>query len=269
MPVISLLTDFGSSDAYVGIMKGVILSKAPNARIVDISHQVPPHHLVHAAYLIDSAYRYFPKGTVHVVVVDPGVGSDRAVIALEAAGYFFLAPNNGVLTLILEKTKASAVVKVENRRLFLETVSRTFHGRDVFAPVAAYIAMEGDIQDLGPTLAPGDRVQLPIAKPQTGKTGELVGAVIDIDRFGNLITNIDEGLIEALGAKRGLAVTVRIGKNQIRGLQVSYAGVSPGATLAIIGSRGTLEISINSGSASEFFSAAVGDQVTLIAEHRL
>lgn len=268
MPVISLLTDFGLSDAFVGIMKGVILSKAPDARIVDISHQISPYHLVQTAYLIDSAYRYFPKGTVHTVVVDPGVGSDRAVIALEAAGYFFLAPDNGVLTLILEKTTVATAVKVENRRIFLETVSRTFHGRDIFAPVAAHLALGGDIHELGPCIATGDLAQLPLPKPLIAKTGELIGAVIDIDRFGNLITNIDEGLIQALCEKRESAVTVDIGGNRLFGLKASYASVSPGATLAIIGSRGTLEIAINCGSASDVFSAAIGDDVTVVAARR-
>ncbi|MFH0725093.1 MAG: SAM-dependent chlorinase/fluorinase [Pseudomonadota bacterium] len=268
MPVISLLTDFGLSDTYVGIMKGVILSRAPEARIVDISHGILPQHLVKAAFLIDSAYRYFPKGTVHVVVVDPGVGSDRTIIVLEAAGYFFMAPNNGVLTMILEKTTAAKAVKVENRRFFLETVSRTFHGRDIFAPVAAYLSLGGDIHELGSRVAPSDLMRLPIPKPLIGKTGELIGVVIDIDRFGNLITNINEDLIQALCENSGPAVIVGIGGNRICDLKASYADVSPGATLAIIGSRGTLEISINRGRAKDFFSAAIGDQVTVLTGDR-
>jgi S-adenosyl-L-methionine hydrolase (adenosine-forming) len=268
MPVISLLTDFGESDAYVGIMKGVILSKAPDAGIVDISHRISPQDLVQAAYLISSAYRYFPKGTVHVVVVDPGVGSNRAIIALEVAGFFFLAPDNGVLTLILEKATAERAVKVENRRFFLENPSRTFHGRDIFAPVSAHLAMGGDIHELGPCIAPSALVNLSIPKPLTEKTGELIGAVIDIDRFGNLITNIDEGLIQTLCEKNRSNAMVYIGKHIISGLQVSYAGVSPGAMLAIIGSRGTLEISINRGSAKDYFSAAIGDYVTVSTDER-
>jgi S-adenosyl-L-methionine hydrolase (adenosine-forming) len=268
MPVISLLTDFGESDVYVGIMKGVILSKAPDARIVDISHSISPQNLVQAAYLIDSAYPYFPKGTAHVIVVDPGVGSDRNIIALEAAGSFFLAPDNGVLTLILEKASVNRAVKVENRRFFLENVSRTFHGRDIFAPVAAHLSMGGDINELGPCIVPSALVYLPIPKPVSSKTGELIGTVIDIDRFGNLITNIDESIIQAFCAKSGSEVTVGIGKNQICGLQGFYDGVSPGAMLAIIGSRGTLEIAINCGSAKDYFSAAIGDEVTVFTDHR-
>lgn len=268
MPVISLLTDFGLSDAYVGIMKGVILSKAPNVGIVDISHRISPHDLVQAAYLIDSAYHYFPSGTVHVVVVDPGVGSNRAIIALEAAGYYFLAPDNGVLTRILEKTTVTAAVKVENRSFFLETVSRTFHGRDVFAPVAACLALGGDIRELGGGIAPDNLVHLPLPNPRITQTGELMGAVIDIDRFGNLITNIDEGLIQYLCQKSGSVVTVGSGRMKIYGLQTSYADVSPGEGLAIIGSRGTLEICVNRGSAEDFFSAAIGDTVMVLAAPR-
>jgi S-adenosylmethionine hydrolase len=268
MPVISLLTDFGLSDAYVGIMKGVILSKAPDAGIVDISHRISPQDLVRAAYLIDSAYHYFPKGTVHVVVVDPGVGGNRDIIALEAAGYYFLAPDNGVLTRILETTTVSSAVTVENRRFFLETVSRTFHGRDIFAPVAAYLVQGGDLRDLGPLVAPGDLAHLRLPKPRVAKTGEVIGAVIDIDRFGNLITNIDEGLIQGLCKKSGSAVTVHVSRSIIYGLQISYAGVSPGEGLAIIGSRGTLEISVNCGSARDFFPAAIGDTVMVQAAPR-
>jgi S-adenosyl-L-methionine hydrolase (adenosine-forming) len=266
MPAISLLTDFGLSDAYVGIMKGAILSKAPNAAIVDISHRISPQDLVQAAYLIDSAYRFFPKATVHVVVVDPGVGSSRAIIALETDGYYFLAPDNGVLTRIIEKTTVGAAVKVENQRFFHETVSRTFHGRDVFAPVSAFLALGGDIRELGPCIALGDLVHLPLPIPRITKSGELIGAVIDIDRFGNLITNIEEGLIQALCESRGsTAVIVGIGGSKIYGMQGSYAGVAPGAGLAIIGSRGTLEISVNRGSARDFFSTTIGDAVMVLA----
>jgi hypothetical protein len=269
VPVISLLTDFGLSDAYVGIMKGVIFSKAPDAKIVDISHQISPHNLVQAAFLINSAYRYFPKGTVHVVVVDPSVGSDRTIIALKAAGFFFLAPDNGVLTPILEKESIDRSVKVENRRYFLETVSRTFHGRDIFAPVAAHLFSGGDINELGPSIPLNALGHLSLPKPEISRTGELIGIVIDIDRFGNLITNIDEGLIQEFCEKNGPELTVRIGQIRISGLRASYAGVSPGAALAIIGSRGTLEISINRGSAMESFSAVPGAMVKVsAANHR-
>jgi S-adenosyl-L-methionine hydrolase (adenosine-forming) len=266
VPVISLLTDFGVSDAYVGIMKGVILSKAPEAMIVDISHEISPHNLVQAAFLIDSAYRYFPKGTVHVVVVDPSVGSDRTIIALKAAGFFFLAPDNGVLTPILEKESIERAVKVENRRYFLETVSRTFHGRDIFAPVSAHLFLGGDINDLGPFMLPNALAHLTLPKPVISISGELIGTVIDIDRFGNLITNIYEGLLLALCEKSGPALTVRIGPYEILGLRASYADALPGAALAIIGSRGTLEVSINRGSARESFSAIPGTTVTVSAD---
>lgn len=264
MPVISLLTDFGFGDAYVGIMKGVILSKAPEVRIVDISHQIVPQCLVQAAYLIESAFRYFPKGTVHVVVVDPGVGSDRAIVAMEANGYFFLAPDNGVLTRVLRKTTAATLVAVENRNFFLQDVSRTFHGRDIFAPVAAYLATGGNINQLGPSMAPDTLAHLLLSEPEILKTGELVGVVIDIDRFGNLITNIDQGLLKGLCCHNVSEVKVCIGENQIPGLNTSYAEVSPGAMLALIGSRDTLEISINCGSAKDQLSATIGDPVTVL-----
>lgn len=265
MAVISLLTDFGLTDAHVGIMKGVILSTAPAARIVDISHDISPWGLVQAAYLIHASYGYFPQKTVHTVVVDPGVGSHRAIVALAANDHLFLAPDNGVLSLVLEKTTVATAVKVENRRFFREPVSRTFHGRDIFAPVAAHLAVGADIHQLGPPLDPSALVRLPIATPLTSETGELIGAVIDIDRFGNLITNIDEDRIT--GSRQPAAATVRIGHHTLFGLSGSYAEAASGQPLAIIGSRGTLELSINCGDARTFFSAAIGDPVRVVLEN--
>ncbi|MDX9788837.1 MAG: SAM-dependent chlorinase/fluorinase [Desulfobacterales bacterium] len=269
MAVITLLTDFGFDDAYVGIMKGVILSKAPSARIVDISHRVLPHNLLQAAFLLDSAYAYFPKGTVHTVVVDPGVGGNRAIIAVEAAGFFFLAPNNGVLTPVLNKVTVSNAMLVENHALFLEPVSRTFHGRDIFAPIAAYLSEGGNIRLLGPCIAPAEAVRLEIPEPVLFETGELIGTIIDMDRFGNLITNISKEHLKTHFPKMHSQIFIRIGKTNIAGLSKSYSDVSTGYPLAVIGSRGYLEISINCGSAKDFFSVTIGEHIAAHMAHNL
>lgn len=259
MTVISLLTDFGHTDAYVGIMKGVILATAPAARIVDLSHEIAPGGLVQAAHCLYTSYGYFPENTVHTVVVDPGVGSSRAIVAVATADHIFLAPDNGVLSRVLENTSVSAAVRVENPQFFHEPVSRTFHGRDIFAPVAAHLAMGAEFHQLGPSIDPGTLVRLHLAPPVTTATGEVIGTIIDIDRFGNLITDIGEDLIT--GSKHASAPTVQIGNHTLSGLSDAYAAVASGKPLAIIGSRGTLELSVNCGDARRFFSAAIGEPV--------
>jgi hypothetical protein len=261
VPVVTLLTDFGLGDAYVGIMKGVILSVAPDARMVDITHQVSPQNLIQAAFLIDSATPYFPRGTLHMVVVDPGVGSRRRILALETDAYRFLAPDNGVLTRVLEKTAVRTVVAVENPDFFLPTVSGTFHGRDIFAPVAAHILRGVPLQRLGPGISPDTLVRLDLPAPRVSDAGEWIGTVIDMDRFGNLVTNLEAALLAVSGPQALAALTIHVGSGRIRGLSVSYAAVAPGEPLAVIGSRGTLEISVNQGSAADYFSTSLGDTV--------
>jgi len=260
-PIITLLTDFGIDDAYVGIMKGVILSVAPDARIVDISHQVSPQDLVQAAYLIDSAYAYFPRGTIHAVVVDPGVGGQRRILAIEADHHLFLVPDNGVLTRVLEKVSVHAAVTVENSDLFLSDVSTTFHGRDIFAPVAAHLARGVPLHRLGPDISPESLMRLDLPIPRRFGRGEWIGHVIDIDRFGNLVTNLDAALLGLSGHREPPDMTIQVGQERLSGLAGSYAAVTPGEPLAIIGSRGTLEISVNQGSAKIRFSVSRGDTV--------
>ena len=208
MPVITLLTDFGVDDEYVGSMKGVVLSIAPEVTLVDISHHIDPQDIVQAAYLIASTYGYFPKNTVHLVVVDPGVGSDRSIIAVRTETQYFVAPDNGVLTFILEKERLTQAVRIENAAYFLQPVSTTFHGRDIFAPVGAHIARGVRLNELGPVEDSRNLLRIPIQRPHVTPAGELVGQVVWSDRFGNLITNIDSntlinfqksGLTESLG----------------------------------------------------------------------
>jgi S-adenosylmethionine hydrolase len=259
-PIITLLTDFGTADAYAGIMKGVILSLNPCAVIVDITHSIDPQDVIQAAYTLESAYKYFPEGAVHVVVVDPGVGSGRAILAVETKGHIFLAPNNGVLTLLFEENTEARVIRVENAAYFLPSVSRTFHGRDIFAPVAAHISRGIDISELGPLFDRNDLIFSDIRKPYLSENGELIGEIVSIDRFGNLITNIDEKSLEIF---RETNPEILIAESRIFGLSESYAGVKPHQPLALIGSRGYLEISVNCGNAETFFSAGKRHRITV------
>lgn len=262
MAIITLLTDFGLEDAYVGIVKGVILSVSPSATIIDISHNIAPQDVVRAAYLIDVSYGYFAPGTVHVVVVDPGVGSDRAIVGVEMKGHRFLAPDNGVLTAVLAEGPADRVVRVENSSFFLNPVSRTFHGRDIFAPAAAHLSMGLDLGALGPTVDSEALIRLRLPQPIFTDVPEIVGVVIAVDRFGNLVTNIrDQDLAKLMGRTGVRELIIQIGKRLFFGLSDSYASVAFGAPLAIIGSSGCLEIAVNGGSAVQDLEAGPGDEI--------
>lgn len=262
--VISLLTDFGTEDEYVGVMKGVILGTNPNVRIVDVSHRVEAQNTLRAAYMIQSYCNYFPKGTVHVIVVDPGVGTDRAIIAAETEDYVFLAPDNGVLTLIADGIVRT--VRVENREYFLDKVSQTFHGRDIFSPVAAHVSAGIDIAELGPEMDPGDMASLDIEQPCI-LNNELTGRIVSVDHFGNLITNIDMEILNRFygGGTQKKLTTVLNGKTT-RGLADSYGQIETGNPLNIIGSRDLLEISVNMGRASDYFKAGVEDTIRICRE---
>jgi S-adenosylmethionine hydrolase len=259
MRLISLLTDFGTRDEYVGVVKGVILARKPNAVVVDISHALDPQDVPGAALMLKAAYPYFPQSALHVVVVDPGVGSRRAVVILSLEdGPLFLAPDNGVLSAVLQDPRPKAVVRVENAAFFLEPISRTFHGRDIFAPVAAAVADGMSLERLGPPMAAGDlvHIDLPAARPDGADA--VSGVVVAVDRFGNLITNIDAGL---LGAAVHSQLQVEIGGQRIQGLVSSYAAAAPHRPVALIGSRATLEIAVNCGNAAETLAVGRGAAV--------
>jgi len=262
MPIISLLTDFGIDDEYVGVMKGVILSINPAAVIVDISHRIKPQGILQAAFLIKSSYQFFPEHTIHVIVVDPGVGSDRAILAYEKKKHVFIAPDNGVLTLLLDEAGDGKTVRIENSEYFLNPVSQTFHGRDIFAPVAAYLSTGTAMTALGSALDTTDVVRLPIPKAFISEAGSIVGNVISIDRFGNLITNIDLKLLEQYGISEKKAM-IAMGEVTLKGIMPSYVSVKTAQPLVITGSRGYLEIAVNKGSAQRMFSAAIGDTVRI------
>ena len=264
MPVITLLTDFGTVDEYVGVMKGVILSICPSATVIDITHGIPPQDRVWAAYLLESGYRCFPPGTIHLAVVDPGVGTDRAILAAEVGDYIVVAPDNGVLTRLLTDNDLGRVVSVTNPDFFRPRISRTFHGRDIFAPVAAHLARGADLEQLGPEIDPrrGGVVRLDLSVPELRPDGELVGTVVGSDRFGNLMTDIDEETLSTWGGA-GQPVLM-IGDHRVTGLATSYADVPLGAPLMIVNSREYLEIAINGGSAESGLGLRRGEPVRLV-----
>ncbi len=264
MSIITLTTDFGTDDEYVGIMKGVILSLNPSVAIVDITHHIDPHDLVQAAYSIYSSYRYFPKGTVHVVVVDPTVGSDRNIIAFKITDHIFLAPDNGALTLLINENNINSITRIDNTSYFLDPVSRTFHGRDIFAPVSAHLSMGIPIKKLGTPVAQKNLICLSIPEPYFSDNGELVGSIISIDHFGNLITNINLDDLEKINnTVPGKKLCINVGRDKISDLSPNYSSTITGHPLAIIGSRGYLEISVNGGNAAKHFMVEKGDVVRI------
>ncbi len=273
-PVLTLTTDFGQRDGYVAMMKGVILSICPSAEIVDITHDIDPQDVREAAFRFHSAFRFFPTGTVHVVVVDPGVGTARAAIAMKTGAYVFVFPDNGILSLVVEQEKPSQVVKLDNPLYFMDAVTTTFHGRDIFAPVAAYLADGVPIERLGTPLRPDKLVCLKTDRPQlsellNGRGRQLTGRIASIDRFGNLVTNIDQtalvDLLDGSGMLANMVVSVHTagGTTVLHGIANTYGAVSEKEPLALPGSSGYLEIAVNCGNAAHFFQAEKGDRISV------
>jgi S-adenosylmethionine hydrolase len=244
-PVIALVTDFGTRDHYVGTMKGVMLGICPDASLVDITHDVPPHDVMAGALELAAAFRYFPPGTIFLAVVDPGVGSVRRGIAIEAADFKFVAPDNGVLTPILEEFNPKRAVELSERRYARPTVSRTFEGRDRFGPAAAWLGKGIELPALGRPASNLCRLSIP--QPQSGTDG-ISGSVLRIDRFGNLVTNIDRRAVEKLAGGGGVAI--QIGAHQVSKLVSAYADVPNGEICALFGSTDHLEIAANGDSAA-------------------
>lgn len=266
--IITLTTDFGTSDTYVGVMKGVILSINPKAQIVDLTHAIPPQDIYEAAFSIYAARSYFPKGTIHIIVVDPGVGSDRQAIVSHIDNGFFVCPDNGVLSYLLHSIENEGrqpvnSVAIQNSAYYLPEVSNTFHGRDIFAPVAAHLSLGVPLGDIGPPVQ--TLVQLPIQVPEiSGNT--LTGRIVKIDRFGNAITNISETAIARLESASTAKIPIyeiRVGRVRLNRLNRAYAESGVGKPLAIIGSYGLLEIAINGGNAKEGLGIKWGDPVVV------
>ena len=253
--LITLTTDFGYGDPYVGIMKGVICGIDPQARIVDLSHGVPAQDIMAAALLLRHSSPYFPRGTIHIAVVDPGVGSARRPLLVEADGSYFIGPDNGVLSLALDRRRPTQIIELLNPNYHLRPTSATFHGRDIFAPVAAYLSLGIAPQAFGDAI--NDWVELPwpaIVRTETAIEGE----IIYIDGFGNLFTNIRKHDLEE---PSGSPSTVTLGDLSIAAVATNYAAVEPGQYVALINSWGVLEIAIYKESAKRRSGAIVGDKV--------
>ncbi|MFO7586610.1 MAG: SAM-dependent chlorinase/fluorinase [Gemmatimonadota bacterium] len=258
MGILTLTTDFGTSDGYVAEMKGVVLSRAPGTVLVDVTHEIAPGDVEEAARVLGRIWDRFPAGTVHLVVVDPGVGSDRRPLALRATDRWMVGPDNGVATRVLERHRPLAVRALDPHRCAEGAVSPTFHGRDLFAPAAAHLCSGGRAEALGEPVEAGSLVRLPVEN--VIRVGHVVrGRVVHVDRFGNLITNIP-GASVAPGAR------IEVGGTVVSGVRTAYVHGEPGRPLAVIGSGGTLEISVRDGSAAELLGAGRGAEVRVEAE---
>ena len=261
--IVTLLTDFGTRDAFVGIMKGVILGVNPRARLVDLTHDIEPQDLRAGALVLRSAVRYFPRRTVHLAVVDPGVGSARRAIAIATPHAFLVGPDNGVLApaalaLGIKRAHTIDVERLTAVKILRQPVSATFHGRDVFAPVAAHLSAGLPVQSLGPATGGIEELALPACRTSAGK---IAGEVIHVDRFGNLVTNIAAGDLRQLNGFSPAHLSVSIAAMRIRGLVPAYAAVAEGGVLAIIDSWGQLEIAVRGGSAAQRLAADRGSPV--------
>lgn len=258
-PIIALLTDFGTVDHYAGTMKGAALSVCPDATLVDISHDVPPHDILAGALELQASFRFFPPGTVFLVVVDPGVGSSRRALAADTGDYRFVAPDNGVLSGVFDEVAPKRVVSLTQRRYARPTVSRTFEGRDRFAPAAGWLAKGAEVGALGSAVR--DYVRIDI--PQAAESGErIVGQVLRVDRFGNLVTNIPRPMVDRLSA--GGAIDIVAGGHAIGSLVETYAGAEPDAPCALFGSSDRLEIAVNGGDASARLGLSAGVVVEVV-----
>jgi S-adenosylmethionine hydrolase len=256
-PVIALLTDFGLQDAYVGAMKGAILTVCPDATLVDVGHEVPAHDVAAGALALDAAYRHFPPGTVFVAVVDPGVGSERRPIAAGAGRWLFVCPDNGLLTFVLEAHPAARVHLLAHPALVREPLSPVFHGRDLFGPAAARLARGLALEEVGPPVADPVRIEQP---PKARTDAGWDGAVIHVDRFGNLTTNVLESDLAALAGAGLEGLEVRLG-SEVLPLVRSYSEVAAGSPCALLGSSGRLEIAVHRGRADALPGAARGARV--------
>jgi hypothetical protein len=263
-PIITLTTDFGLSDHFVGTIKGVILDIVPDVEIVDICHSVQAFDVLDGALTIAQAYSYFPAGTVHLVVVDPGVGTARRPILVTSERHHFVAPDNGVLSLIYGREERLHIRHITADHYYLQPVSNTFHARDVFAPVTAYLAKGVDPQKFGEEITDFVRFNAPKPKPVDGST--LRGVVLKVDRFGNLVTNITPQDAPALFASQSPQFRIVVGKHEITSLHTNYSEGAPGEVFCILGSTGYLEIAADRASAAKIIGAAKGSEVMITLE---
>jgi S-adenosylmethionine hydrolase len=257
-PLVALLSDFGTRDHYAGAMKGVVLSICPEAQLVDISHDIPAHDVLTASLELAASFKYFPTGSIFLVVVDPGVGSARRGIAADTGDHRFVAPDNGVLTAVLKETPARRIVELTERRYARPTVSRTFEGRDRFAPAAGWLAKGVDLSALGRSAGTIQQIAIPV--PEV-RDDVLAGEVLRVDRFGNLVTNIDRKLFDKFAHADGIEISAaahRIGR-----VVATYAEAAPNEVCALFGSTDHLEIAVNAGNAGDVLNLTRGAPVII------
>ena len=272
MHIITLTTDFGSADSYVGAMKGVILGIAPQARLVDITHQLPPQDVRAAAWVPHNIVPYFPANTIHVAVIDPGVGSTRRPLAIRTSGGLFVGPDNGVFSYVLARGAGEPnqkldhvpleqqdtdphILCLDNPRYWLADISRTFHGRDIFSPVAAHLAAGVPWEALGTPIS--DPITFPFPQARALEDGTISGEIIYQDHFGNLVSNISGAWLA------GQRWHIHIAGHQVIGPSPTYAAVSPGELVALVGSSGQLEVAVRNGSAASYLDAGPGEPVVV------
>ena len=260
--IITLLTDFGTEDYFVGAMKGVILTRSPAAVIVDITHAIPPQDVRTGTFMLSAVYDSFPAGSIHLAVVDPGVGSNRRPIVVEAAGHLFVGPDNGLFSMVLDRVPDGKVRHLTNTDYFLPNPSSTFHGRDIFAPVAAALAQGVRPEELGPIIQDPGRFEF--AECESLMDGSMVGRVIHIDHFGNCVTNFARDQLQPLLTARSFCLRVK--EYEIHQLSRTYSEATAGEPFVIIGSAGFLEISVRCSSAARELKITVGDPVNLVVE---
>ena len=260
MTLITLLTDFGNQDGFAGIMKGVIWRISPQVQIADLTHEISPQNVLQAALILAQAGPFFPSETIHVAVVDPGVGTARRALGISTGNQYFIGPDNGIFTAVLEFSKdrgyKTEIYHLDAPEFWLPQVSRSFHGRDIFAPVAAHLANGRSLSDMGTRVE--DPIRIPIPRPQRIKNGWL-GQIVAIDHFGNLISNLRK-----MHLINPLQLMVTVGQEKISGLVNSYGERPSGELIAMIDSSENLSISIVNGSAAERLKAKVGDPVGVI-----
>ena len=260
-PVVTLTTDFGLNDHFVGTMKGVILNIAPDAEIVDICHSVQPFDVLDGALTIAQAYSYFPTGTIHVVVIDPGVGTERRPIILSTEKQYFVAPDNGVLSLVYAREERLRVRHVTGEHYFLQPMSNTFHARDLFAPVAGWLAKGVDGAKFGEEIS--DYVRFNAPKPKAVDANTLRGVILKVDRFGNLVTNFTPQDVPALFQPNPPAFKITVGKREITAIHNNYAEGTPNEVFGILGSMGYLEFAANRGAAVQLVGSGKGTEVVI------
>lgn len=261
-PLVTLTTDFGLADHFVGTIKGVILKINPEVEIVDIGHQISSYDIFDAAYTLEQSYRFFPLGTIHLVVVDPGVGTARRPLLARTGEYKFVAPDNGVLSLVYEREQNVEVRHVTSDHYFLNPVSNTFHGRDVFAPVAGWLSKGLEVDKFGELIT--DFIRFASPKPKKVKDDFIKGVTLRVDKFGNIITNITPQDVPELFSENPPPFKIIINRQEITSLSLSYSMGKPSELFAIVGSSGYLEISTNRGSAAKALNVGRGAEVGLM-----